>query len=141
MRESHNIIAAQVGARLKVLRGGETQQDYAKRLGLSQAQYNRYETGKRLAPDNVLQRAAQAAGITPEQLIWGGAAAGPSSEPAGPSALGYGRAVAQLVELMDSDSQEDLFFYLKAKTQDLQRRQARMRTALEDLEAALKKAV
>ncbi len=134
MRESHHIIAARVGARLKELRGGLTQQEYAGRLGLKQAQYNRYETGKRLAPDSVLRRAAELAGITPQELVWG---RGAGSETPG---SGYGRAVAELVDLMDAESQEDLFLYLKSKARDLSRRQARLRQALADLEAQLKKA-
>ncbi|CAO0821682.1 hypothetical protein DFAR_2550016 [Desulfarculales bacterium] len=40
-----------MGERLKQLRDGLTQAEFAQRLGLSQAQYNRYETGKRLLPD------------------------------------------------------------------------------------------
>jgi transcriptional regulator with XRE-family HTH domain len=130
MRESHRIIAARVGARLKALRGNRTQAEYAASLGLSQAQYNRYETGKRLAPDAVLTRAAQMAGITPEELLWG-------SLPAAEGTPDYARAVAELAALLDAESQEDLYYFLKHKVDDLARRRRRgvrrARAALESL--------
>ena len=111
MRESHKIVARRVGQRLKELRGSQTQQEYAKGLGLSQAQYNRYETGKRLAPDSLLEAAAAGCGLSPEQLIWG---RGPVSldraaEP------GFAQAVARLVGLLDTRSREDIYLYLRQK--------------------------
>ncbi len=129
MRESHHIIAARVGARLKALRAGRTQAEYAASLGLSQAQYNRYETGKRLAPDGVLTRAAQLAGITPEELLWGNLPAEGTPD--------YARAVAELAALLDAESQQDLYYFLKHKVDDLARRRRRgvrrARAALESL--------
>ncbi len=129
MRESHHIIAARVGARLKELRGGLTQQEFAARLGLSQAQYNRYETGKRLAPDAVLEGAARELGLSVEALVWGGAA------PAADAASERARAVAELMAELDQDSREDLYLFLKNKTEDVMRRR---RASLEKARAALR---
>jgi transcriptional regulator with XRE-family HTH domain len=124
-----------VGARLKAVRGRQTQQEFAARLGLSQAQYNRYETGKRLAPDLVLEKAAEAAGLEPREMVFGPAPAGAGQ----PSP--YAAAVAGLVELLDPESQEDLLYYLKSKTRALSRqRQAKVRQAVEALESLRRQA-
>jgi transcriptional regulator with XRE-family HTH domain len=124
-----------VGARLKEVRGRQTQLEFAARLGLSQAQYNRYETGKRLAPDEVLHKAAAEAGLEPAEMVFGPAPAG--SAQTSP----YGRAVAELVELLDSESQEDLLFYLKSKTRALsRRRQTKVRQAMAALESLRRQA-
>ena len=132
MRESHKIVAKRVGLRLKELRGGKTQQEYAEGLGLSQAQYNRYETGKRLAPDSLLEAAAFRHGLTPEQLVW---ESGAPQKPEGP---GFAQAVARLVGLLDSRSQEDLFIYLKQKANFS--RQKELLQAAEAMEQAFRKA-
>ena len=66
-----NLLRLTFGRRLKMLRGEHRQNEFAARLGLNQAQYNRYELGKRLAPDTVIQKVADACGLRPEQVIWG----------------------------------------------------------------------
>ncbi len=130
MRESHTLIARRVGQRLKQLRAGRTQVDFARMLGLTQSQYNRYETGKRLAPDEVIERVARVCGITPEEVIWGEQASGPQHQE-------LVEAVVELVQALDKDSLEDLYFFLKNKVEDLARRRRaqlkRMGEALEKL--------
>ncbi len=129
MRDSHSIIAARVGERLKTLRGELTQAEFARQLGISQAQYNRYETGKRLAPDSILLKVAGLKGISPREVIWGEGPAG--GEGAAPD---YVQAVARLVGLLDPDSLEDLYYFLRQKTQHLSRRR---REQLQSVQAAL----
>ncbi len=137
MRESHTLIAAWVGRRLKQLRGQRTQKEFADLLGLSQAQYNRYETGKRLAHDKVLAGVAEICGLSPERVIWGDdlpAGAAPGEEAA--------RDVAALIALLDDEAREDLFIFLRNKTEDLARRRRReARHALRVLEGLKKKAI
>ena len=137
MRESHTLIAAWVGRRLKQLRGERTQKEFADLLGLSQAQYNRYETGKRLAHDKVLAGVAGICGLTPEQVIWGDelpATAAPRAEAA--------RDVAELITLLDDEAREDLFIFLKNKTEALaRRRRSEARHALRVLQGLQKKAI
>ncbi len=123
------MIALRVGERFKTLRGLRTQTEFAASLGLSQAQYNRYETGKRLAPDRVLERVAQECGLRPEEVVWG-----PAPE-AAPDPDETGAAVATLVRLLDPESLADLYFFLKRKTEDLtQRRRLEARQAHSALE-------
>lgn len=130
MRETHEIIGAHVGRRLKHMRGLRTQAQFAAELGLSQAQYNRYETGKRLAPDRVLELAAQVCGVSPAQVIWGD-----DGLPAGGDAVAQD--VGVLVALLEGEDLEDLYWFLKnkieqiAKRQKIEARQARQ--ALEGL--------
>lgn len=132
MRETHEIIGAHVGRRLKHMRGLRTQAQFAAELGLSQAQYNRYETGKRLAPDRVLELAAQVCGVSPAQVIWGD-----DGLPAGGDAVAQD--VGVLVALLEGEDLEDLYWFLKnkieqiAKRQKIEARQARQ--ALEGLRA------
>jgi transcriptional regulator with XRE-family HTH domain len=128
------MIALKVGERLKALRGGQTQAEFAQRLGLSQAQYNRYETGKRLAPDRVLLDVAERCGIAPQEVVWGQP---PASAPApiAPASSEVSQAVAHLLSLLDPESLEDLYFFLKRKTEDLaKRRHLEARQAQEALE-------
>lgn len=127
------MIALRVGERLKELRGGQTQADFAQRLGLSQAQYNRYETGKRLAPDRIIEAVAQRCGLTPQEVVWGSrpAPTPPAPQPAGE----VGQAVASLLALLDQESLEDLYYFLKRKTEELaKRRHLEVRQAQEALE-------
>lgn len=105
--------ALRVGERLKILRGLRTQTEFAESLGLSQAQYNRYETGKRLAPDRVLELVARECGLQPEEVVWG-----PPAE-TGQAPDETGEAVASLVRLLDPESLTDLYYFLKRKTEDL----------------------
>lgn len=116
MREAHSIVAARVGARLKAIRGRETQVEFARRLGLSQAQYNRYETGKRLAPDRILELVAEVAGIAAEEVVWGEAPdyVANSPEPA--------REIASLLAMLDEEDREDFYIFLKNKTAVLARK-------------------
>lgn len=124
------MIALRVGERLKTLRGLRTQTEFAESLGLSQTQYHRYETGKRLAPDRVLELVARECGLQPEEVVWGPLAApGQAPDEAG-------EAVASLVRLLDPESLTDLYFFLKRKTEDLtQRRRLEARQAHAALEA------
>jgi transcriptional regulator with XRE-family HTH domain len=137
MREAHYIIAAHVGRRLRELRGERTQKEFAERLELSQAQYNRYETGKRLAHDKVLTGVAEICGLSPEQVVWGDelpAGAQPQAEAA--------RDVAELIALLDDEAREDLFIFLRNKTEDLaRRRRSEARHALRVLQGLKKKAI
>lgn len=123
------MIALRVGERLKTLRGLRTQAEFAAALGLNQVQYNRYETGKRLAPDRVLERVGQECGLRPEEVVWG-----PAAE-AGLAPDETGEAVAALVRLLDPESLTDLYFFLKRKTEDLAlRRQLEAKQAHSALE-------
>lgn len=131
MRETHEIIGAHVGRRLKHMRGQRTQAQFAAELGLSQAQYNRYETGKRLAPDRVLEQVAEICGVSPRQVIWG--------DEDGAQADDLTRQVALLVEMLEGDDLEDLYWFLKNKIEQVAKRrkdQARQaKQALEELRA------
>jgi transcriptional regulator with XRE-family HTH domain len=144
IREAHSIIALQVGERLKSLRGSQTQAEFALRLGLSQVQYNRYETGKRLAPDRVLEAVAQRCGLTPQEVIWGRRRPAPVAPVSPPSAVPddpTGAAVARLVALLDEQSLEDLYFFLRQKTEALARsRRQEDSRAQEDLELLKRRA-
>ncbi|MBU1275815.1 MAG: helix-turn-helix domain-containing protein [Proteobacteria bacterium] len=137
MRDSHTLIAAWVGRRLKELRGGRTQKEFADLLGLSQAHYNRYETGKRLAHDKVLEQVAVVCGLSLEQVVWG------DELPAGAQPqLEAARELAALMALLDEAALEDLFVFLRHKTQELARqRRAEARQALKALEGFGKKAL
>ena len=114
MRETHEIIASKVGFRLKQLRALRTQAQFAAELGLSQAQYNRYETGKRLAPDRVLEKAAHLCGITVEQIVW---------ENGPPGTDDLGAQVTTLVDMLAGKDVEDLYFFLKNKVEQAAKRQ------------------
>ena len=135
MRESHKIIAVRVGARLKDLRGDLTQSQYAEKLGLKQSQYSRYETGERLAPDAVLEKAARLKGVAPGALFWPGASEDSEGLPE------YARAVAELVLLLDSEGLEDVYHYLNLKIKHLSRRRFRVwRQAQRAMETLRRKA-
>lgn len=137
MREAHTIIAARIGRRLRELRGQTTQKEFAAALGVSQAQYNRYETGKRLAPDRVLTKVAQTCGLEPEQVAWGqdlAVGAPPQAELA--------REIAALVELLDPEAREDLYYFLKNKAQTVAKeRRAQAKRALSAVEGIRKQAL
>ncbi len=127
MRETHEIIASKVGFRLKQLRALRTQAQFAAELGLSQAQYNRYETGKRLAPDRVLEKAAHLCGITAEQIVW---------ENGPPGTDDLGAQVTTLVDMLTGQDVEDLYFFLKNKVEQAAKRQRNQASlALEALRA------
>ncbi len=117
MREAHQIVAGRVGRRLKDLRGELTQTKFAEQMGISQAQYNRYETGKRLAPDRVLREVARLREVTPEEVVWGPSGAGPPGDLAAE--------LAKLLVLLDPEDRHDLYLYLKVKTEALARRRQR----------------
>lgn len=137
MRATHALIAARLGLRMKELRGQRTQEELAALLGLSQAQYNRYETGKVLAPDPVLERLGKVCGLDPEELVWGGGTAAMPGADGDPSAE-----LAVLVRLLDPESREDLYFFLKNKVAELTRRRRREAAqAAETLERLRKKAL
>lgn len=111
MRESHNIIARRVGARLKELRGRKTQAQFAAGLGLSQAQYNRYETGKRLAPDKLLEEVARLCGLSPEEVAFAPGAAAAAADAVDE--------VARLAARLDRRGLEDVRLFLKVKVGDM----------------------
>ena len=137
MRDSHTLIAAWVGRRLKELRGGRTQKEFADLLGLSQAQYNRYETGKRLAHDKVLEQVAMVCGLSTGQVVWGDELPAEAR-----TRLEAAREFAALMDLLDDSAKEDIFVFLKHKTQELARkRRAEARQALKALEDFAKKAL
>ena len=131
MREHHGLIAAWVGERLRLLRAAQTQAEFAAGLGMDQAQYNRYETGKRLAPDWVIEAAAQGQGLSPVQALWGREEHGGPGRDQDPA---LARAVAELLDLLDDEALEDLFYFLKNKTENLARRR---RKEVREAQAAL----
>jgi transcriptional regulator with XRE-family HTH domain len=139
MREAHEIIASRVGQRLRELRAGLTQAEFAARLGVTQTQYHRYETGKRLAPDRLLQAVAQLKGLSADEVAWGQAPPAAAVAPPSPGDS-LGQAVAHLVSLLDRQSLEDLYYFLKRKAQDQAARQRReskqAQAALETLRKA-----
>ncbi len=112
MRESHHIIARRVGLRLKELRGSMTQTEFAAELGIGQATYNRYETGKRLAPDWVLQEVGERCGLSPAEVAFG--SLGSVVDEAE-----LVQEVARLAALLDGQGLEDLYLYLEAKVEAL----------------------
>ncbi len=111
-----------------------TQAEFASLLGIRQSQYSRYETGERLAPDSLLEKAASLKGTTPQELLWG-------PEPrAREQPADLARAIAQLVRLMDDQDREDLYYYLKLKLGDLGRKRRRILKETEEaLEALITK--
>lgn len=133
MRESHHIIAGQVGRRLKELRGPLTQAEFAAKLGQSQAQYSRYETGERLAPDKVLQAVAGLCSVEVEAVAFGPVQAPEPGEQV--------REVAELAGHLDAEGLEDLYFYLKSKVENIrQKRKKEARSLRGSLQGLKRKA-
>ncbi|MBQ9345430.1 MAG: helix-turn-helix transcriptional regulator [Kiritimatiellae bacterium] len=56
-------------ARLKLLRGKENQGKFAKKLGLKQGSYSRYETGEREPDLRTLCQIAESAGVSSDWLL------------------------------------------------------------------------
>lgn len=138
MRESHQIIARRVGLRLKELRGPVTQTDFAAELGIGQATYNRYETGKRLAPDWVLEAVGAKCGIEPAEVALGTLGSVVDQDE-------LVQEVARLAALLDAEGLEDLYLYLEAKVEALLARRKKenraIRVAMTSLKRKVSKAV
>ncbi len=114
MRGSHVLMAAHVGRRFRELRGNFKQYEFARRLGVNQTQYNRYEQGKRLPPDEIIIRVAETCGLEPEQVIWGEGYAAPQNRNSDLQSLID--SLSRLVRLLDAETLEDLYVYLKEKS-------------------------
>lgn len=56
-------------ARLKSLRGDMTQAKFAKKLGLAQNSYHRYEAGERVPGIKVLSKMASRLGVSTDWLL------------------------------------------------------------------------
>ena len=54
-----SIIGEIIGGTLKEIRGRKTQKDFANCIELNQSQYNLYETGKRIPPDDIILRVVE----------------------------------------------------------------------------------
>jgi SOS-response transcriptional repressor LexA len=63
------LVAEAVGRHLRRVRGGLSQAEFARLLGLRQQQYSRYESGRRIPPDDVLERAARYANLDVHSLL------------------------------------------------------------------------
>ena len=135
MRGTHSLIAAHVGRRLKNLRGGYRQNEFAARLGLNQAQYNRYEVGKRLAPDSVIQKVADTCGLDPEQVIWGECYG--ETQRSRPPLREFVDSVSQMVRLLDTEALFDVFMILKDRARQLETRRKQQVQLAEDAMAKL----
>ena len=60
-----------VGARIRQLRGGITQEEFADVLGISQAQLSKYELGQSAPPLGVLIRLADKCGKSTDWILTG----------------------------------------------------------------------
>jgi SOS-response transcriptional repressor LexA len=63
------LVSKAIGERLRRLRGSLSQVEFSKVLGIAQQQYSRYESGKRIAPDEVLRKAADFAHVDVSQIV------------------------------------------------------------------------
>ena len=60
-----------VGQRIRELRGDVTQEDFARSLGISQAQLSKYELGQSALPLGALVKLAQKSGRTTDWILTG----------------------------------------------------------------------
>jgi SOS-response transcriptional repressor LexA/DNA-binding XRE family transcriptional regulator len=63
------IVAQAVARQLRKVRGSLTQAEFAQLLGIKQQQYSRYESGRRIPPDDVLLKAARYAHIDVQNIV------------------------------------------------------------------------
>lgn len=63
------LVAEAVGKQLRKVRGSLSQAEFARLLGIRQQQYSRYESGRRVPPDDVLLRAARYANLDVQRLL------------------------------------------------------------------------
>jgi DNA-binding transcriptional regulator YiaG len=65
----------EVGRRIRKLRGQITQEEFARALGISQAQLSKYELGQSAVPLGVLTKLAKKSGSTSDWILTGEGAA------------------------------------------------------------------
>jgi SOS-response transcriptional repressor LexA len=63
------LVAQAVAKQLRKVRGSLTQAEFARLLGIKQQQYSRYESGRRIPPDEVLLKAARYAKIDVQEIV------------------------------------------------------------------------
>lgn len=63
------LVAQAVARQLRRVRGSLTQAEFARVLGIKQQQYSRYESGRRIPPDEVLVRAARYANLDVQAIL------------------------------------------------------------------------
>jgi len=73
------LVAKAIGERLRKIRGDVTQAEFSQYLGIAQQQYSRYESGKRIPPDELLLKAAAFAHVDVSQIVAPRGPSGPFS--------------------------------------------------------------
>ncbi len=63
------LVAQAVARQLRRVRGSLTQAEFARLLGIKQQQYSRYESGRRIPPDDVLLKAARYANLDVQAVV------------------------------------------------------------------------
>jgi DNA-binding transcriptional regulator YiaG len=74
-RSDSEVNLSAVGTRIRKLRGQITQEEFARGLGISQAQLSKYELGQSAVPLGVLIKLAKKSGGTADWILTGEAAA------------------------------------------------------------------
>ena len=70
-RSQNEIDLQAIGQRIRQLRGDVTQEDFARSLGISQAQLSKYELGQSALPLGSLVKIAQKFGHTADWILTG----------------------------------------------------------------------
>jgi DNA-binding transcriptional regulator YiaG len=70
-RSQNDVELSHIGQRIRQLRGEGTQEDFARALGISQAQLSKYELGQSALPLGTLVKIAQRCGRTTDWILTG----------------------------------------------------------------------
>ena len=70
-RDENDVDLSGLGQRIRKLRGGITQEDFARSLGISQAQLSKYELGQSALPLGILVKIARRCGQTTDWILTG----------------------------------------------------------------------
>ncbi len=107
-----------IGDRFLQLRGGLSQKEFAKKLGISVRAYQYYEAGDRIPKGEELQRIAEACGISVDWLLTGGSSeAGVIKEAKVYYLDATTEKVMKLLEGLDKKGKEDVLKYIQEKEQ------------------------
>ncbi|MFH0809958.1 MAG: XRE family transcriptional regulator [Pseudomonadota bacterium] len=68
-RPAKTLVSQAIGRQLRRVRGSLSQAEFARALGLKQQQYQRYESGKRIPPDDVLLKVARYANLDVQTMM------------------------------------------------------------------------
>ena len=70
-RSTSDVNLRSIGQRIRQLRGDSTQEDFAKELGISQAQLSKYELGQSAPPLGLLTKLRKVRGKTVDWILNG----------------------------------------------------------------------